>query len=163
MKKITIIITILTSFILNAQYSNYYTVDVNQNINANVNQNVNVSGNISVNKNISTIDYGKLALANSQKEKNKLEQLKYIDNKEKRILLEIATDPSKAFYYGYNNTFTTKGKDAKKYGFKKFTLTFRLPHKSMFLNAGSGRLENVSSDGITTEIILNAPSYNKKI
>ena len=160
MKKTLFLILLIAYSTANAQYSEYYTV--NQNINANIKKDVNVSGNVNVNKNISTIDYGKLALANAENEKTRLENLKYEDQKQKRISLEIASDPTKAYEYGYQNTFEVKGKVAKQYGFRKFTMSYRIPHNSLFVSAGAGRFENVSVDGITTEIIFNAPSYNKE-
>lgn len=156
MKQIVLLFGILSVLTTRAQYSNYYTVDLNQN----VNENINVSGNVNVNKNITTIDYGQLAIANAQRERNQLENLKYADEREKNISLEIASDPTKAYAYGYQNTFTGKGDDAKKLGFKKYTISYRIPHKSLFINAGQGRFENVSSDGITTEITIYAPQYN---
>jgi len=157
MKHIILLFGILSFLSTRAQYSNYYKVDINKN----VNESINVSGNVNVNKNISTIDYGQLAIANAQRERNRLENLKYSDEREKNISLLIAYDPTKAFEYGYQNTFTITGKDAKSVGFKKFTLSYRIPHKSLFASAGAGRFENVSIDGITTEIIFNAPLYNK--
>lgn len=160
MRKILLLTLLIAYSTVNAQYSGYYTV--NQNINANVNENVNVSGNVNVNKNISTIDYGKLALANAQNEKTRLENLKYADAKQKQISLEIASEPTKAFDYGFQNTFEVKGKVAKPYGFKKFTMSYRIPHNSLFVNAGAGRFENVSTNNITTEFIISGPQYNKK-
>lgn len=161
-KTILTIITTATFFTVSqAQYSNYYNVDVNQNINANVNKNVNVSGNIYEYKTISTIDYGALQLANAQREQNRLENIKYADEQLRRISLEIASNTVKAYDYGNQNTFTIKGKDAQPYGFKSFTMSYRVPHNSVFVFAGAGRLENVSQDGITTEIIFTGPGYNK--
>lgn len=149
-----------------AQYSNYYNVysQSNSNVNANINANVNhnVSGNVYEHKTITTIDYGALQLANAQREANRLENIKYADEQQRRISLEVASNPIKAYDYGYQNTFTVKGKDAKPYGFKSFTISYRIPHNSVFIQAGAGRFENVSSDGITTEIIFSAPLYNKE-
>jgi len=158
MKQIILLFGILSFMSTKAQYSNYYSVDLNQNIH----ENINVSGNLNVRKNITTIDYGQLAIANAQRERNRLENLKYMDEREKNISLEIASDIMKAFDYGYQSTITFSGKDAKSYGFKKFTFSCRVPHNSLFVNAGSGRFENVSSDGITTEIIIFLPLYNEK-
>lgn len=157
MKKILLLILFITFSTVNAQYSGYYTVDQN----VNINENINLSGNVNVNKNISTIDYGELALANAENEKTRLENIKYVDQQQKRISLEIASDPTKAYDYGFQNTFEVKGKDAKPYGFKKFKMTYKVPHNSIFVPSGAGRYENVSIDGITTEIIFSAPTYNK--
>lgn len=162
MKKILFPVLIAVFSNAHAQYSTYYNVDVNQNVNANINKNVNVSGNVYEHKTITTIDYGALQLANAQNEKNRLENLKYADEQQRLISLEIASDPIKAYDYGSQNTFTIKGKDANKLGFKQFTMSYRIPHNSLFVKAGAGRFENVSIDGITTEIIFSAPLYNKE-
>lgn len=158
MKQFILIFGILSFFTTSAQYSNYYSVDLNQN----VHENINVSENVNVRKNITTIDYGQLAIANAQRERNRLENLKYMDEREKNIVLEIALDPMKAFDYGYQTSTTISGKDAQLYGFKKFTFTCLVPHNSLFVSAGAGRFENVSSDGITTEILLFLPLHNEK-
>jgi len=158
MKQIILLFGILSVLTTRAQYSNYYSVDLNQN----VNENIKLSGNVNVNKNITTIDYGQLAIANAQRERNQLENLKYTDEREKNIVLEIASDPTKAYDYGYQNTYISKGDNAKTSGFKKYTQIVRIPHKSLFINSGSGRFENVSSEGITTEIIIYVPQYNIK-
>lgn len=160
MKKILLLTLLIVFFKVNAQHSGYYTV--NQNVNTNIQENVNISGNVNVNKNISTIDYGQLALANAQIEKTRLENLKYVDAKQKQISLEIATDPTKAYDYGFQNTFEVKGKDAKPFGFKKFKMSYRIPHNTLFVNAGAGRFENVSTNNITTEFIISNPLYNQK-
>lgn len=161
MKKILLPILIALFINVNAQYSTYYNVDINQNVNANINKNVNVNGSIYEHKTITTIDYGALQLANAQNEKNRLENIKYADEQQRLISLEIASDPVKAYDYGFWNTFTVKGDDAKKSGFKRYTMSYKIPHKSLFVNAGAGRFENVSTDGITTEINFYRPSYNK--
>ncbi|MDR1886296.1 MAG: hypothetical protein LBQ70_00130 [Prevotellaceae bacterium] len=162
MKKIislVILIVVLTT--AKAQYSTYYNIDVNQRVDANINKNVNVSGNVYEHKTITTIDYGALQLANAQNEKNRLENLKYADEQQRRIALEIATDPIKAYDYGYQNVFKIKGKDAKPLGFRQFIMSYRVPNNALFVQAGAGRFENVSSEGITTEILIYAPVYNK--
>lgn len=158
MKTTFLFIALSTFYIAQSQQSNYYSVDVNQTVNSR--ENINVSGNVSINKNISTIDYGNLALANAENERTRLENLKYTDNKKRQISLVIASDPSKAFDYGYQNTFTVKGKDAKLYNFKKFTMSYQIPNETLFVSAGAGRFENVSSNDITTEILISAPYYN---
>lgn len=149
-----------------AQYSGYYNIysQSNSNVNANINANVNhnVSGNVYEHKTITTIDYGALQLANAQREANRLESIKYADEQQRRISLEIASNPVKAYEYGFRTNFTVKGKEAKLYGFKKFSASYIVPHSSLFVMAGAGRFENVSLDGITTEIIIDAPFYNKK-
>ena len=163
MKNILSVIIFFMVFttITNAQYSNYYNLNVNQNLNlnANINQNIKVSGTIFENKTITTIDYGALSLANAQREANRLESIKYADEQQRRISLEIASDPVKAYDYGYNRNFTIKGKDAKPYGFKKFSVGYIIPNSALFVPSGAGRFENVSYDGITTEIVFNGPIY----
>jgi hypothetical protein len=144
MKKILLLIFIFLRVSASAQYSNYY----------NVNKNIAVSGNL----NISTIDYGQLALANAQREKNNLEKQKYIDQREKDIYLAITADPLLAYDYG---TFNGEEKARNISTFSKLSYRYVVPHKSLFVFAGALRLENVSSDGVTTEINLSAPWYNK--
>jgi hypothetical protein len=140
-----------------AQYSNYY-LDIKQNIN----KKIDVDGQITVNQHISTIDYGQLAIANAQREKNRLESLKYANEQEKMISYEIATNPLKAYDYGYFTTLTVKGKDASSFGFKRFTINFTIPHSALFVQAGQGRYENISIDGVITELTINGPKYHKE-
>lgn len=162
MKIIILTIAVINIFLttIQAQHSTYYNVDINQNANVNINQNVNVSGTVYEQKTIRTIDYGALQLANAQKEKNKLERIIYANQEERRMSLEIASNPVKAYDYGNEIKITKKGKSAKQFGFKSFTLNYIAPHKSLFVFTGAGNLENTSVDGITTEIIIVPPLYN---
>ncbi len=147
---------------IEAQYSNYYNLNVNQKVNANINQNVNISGNVYENRTIRTIDYGALSMANAQREANRLENVKYADSQQRLKSLEIASDPVKAFEYGEPSISIFSGKDAKSSGFKKFSLRYIIPNSSLFIKAGVGRYENVSSDNITTEFTIFKPQYNSK-
>jgi len=184
-KKIVFIFLCLPIISL-GQYSNYYSI--NKNIDANINKNVNVSGTVNKNVNVSgtvrntitTIDYGALANANAQREANRLtqkkiaiEQAQYRDAKERNeaILyanraIEIADDPMKAHTYGYTYigklNHRMKGYENLKNmnGFLSFDEVMTIPHESLFENVGQGRWENISSDGITTEIIPSIASYN---
>ena len=172
MKNFTLFLSLL--FFANisfSQYSNYYTVD--QNINANINENINVSGFVS------SIDYGALAQANAQREANRIERQrvqiqvqKAQDERNKELAIiesnkatEIAFDPVKAYTYGYQQSVPFN-KDVEGWkgigftGYMSYFLNFRIPHNSLFQNVGSGRYENVSEDGITTEVVFQAPSYN---
>jgi hypothetical protein len=167
MKKLLLIILCLPILGL-AQWSNYYNLDINHNINKNVNINkdVNVSGTVNTYQHISTIDYGQLALANAEREKNRLMQIQYADERERNINLAVAQDPTKAFDYGQRGSWTVKTwkkkfEDYKWTGFKEFTWGYTVPHKSLFVFAGGGRLENVSSEGVTTEILMYFPVYSK--
>ena len=122
---------------------------------------VRLSGNVYQTQTIRTIDYGALELANAQREANRLENVKYTNEEERRKALEIASNPVKAYDYGFDNRYFCYGKDAKNSGFKQYTQTWRVPHSTLFIRAGEGRYENVSSDGITTEIEFYVPFYNK--
>jgi hypothetical protein len=158
---ITLNLLFITAIGYSQQYSTYYlNANVNSNINANINHNVN--GVVYERKTITTIDYGALALANAQKEKNKIEISKINDEKLKQIAVEIAENPIKSYDYGYENTFNVEKKDAKKFGFKSFTMSYIIPNEILFTQAGSGRFENVSEEGIVTEILINAPFYNSE-
>jgi hypothetical protein len=131
-------------FEASAQYSSYYnsqkTVDINSVVN------------------IRSIDYGALALANAQREQNNFENQKYLDAKEREIYLAVAGNPLLAYDYGFP-TGTQKIKTIP--GLIKLSFQYIVPHKSLFVFAGAGRLENVSSDGVTTEINFSLPGYNK--
>tara|TARA_R110000737_G_scaffold262576_1_gene270675 strand:+ start:1653 stop:2585 length:933 start_codon:yes stop_codon:yes gene_type:complete len=155
---IALFFTSLDSF---GQYSNYYSkVDANINVksNININKNVNVSGNI--NKTVTTIDYGALRLANAQKEKNRLESLKYSDNKQKNQAIEIASNPIKAFDYGEDNSWVMDKKQARSYGFSKGTVYYhKKPNKSLFSSMGGYKYRNESEDGIVTEIEFDFAGY----
>lgn len=130
---------------LNAQYSTYY----------NVNENIKISG--TVNQNIRTIDYGKLALANAENEKTRLQGLIYEDQKVKAISLEIASNPIKSYEYGTDNIMTFTNEVAKKNGFIKCKQHWKIPNSALFDNAGVGRYQNVSLNGITAEFsVYNA-------
>ena len=71
---ITILILFFWISTVQGQYSNYYNVlsQSNTNINARIKADVNhnVSGTVVTHNTINTIDYGALALANAQREKN---------------------------------------------------------------------------------------------
>ena len=162
------------------QYSNYYNVNANINKNVNVsgtvNKNVNVSGN--VNKTVTTIDYGALANANAIREQNRLASLQYANEREKLAVLAIAKDPSKAYDYGTDNNWKLKSKDKKALGWEKPLkyMNHKIPHKSLFIRSGTTgyTYENISVDGITTQIIIynitaidkikeTAPNFNINI
>lgn len=155
MSKLTFIVLFFffNSLVSFGQYSNYYSkVDVD------INKNVNVSGNI--NKTVTTIDYGALRLANAQKERNRLESLKYSDNQQKNQAIEIASNPIKAFDYGKDNSWVMNKKEARSYGFSKGTVYYhKIPNKSLFSSMGGYKYRNESEDGIVTEIEFNNVVY----
>ena len=173
---LAIILLIITSFSLKSQiYSGYYRA----NVDVDVNQKVDVSGNVNVNKTITSIDYGALANANAQRERNRIEkqrleieQAKYRNELEKqnarlysKQAMEIAEDPVKAHDYGqyYSqkmNWSPTGNKGLRYLGFLSYTEYVTVPHNSLFIVNGNRRFENVSPDGITTEIIMDEPRYN---
>lgn len=152
----------LFSFIkLTAQYSNYYTVDVNADINANITKNINVSGNI--NKTITTIDYGALASANAQYERNRIESMQFQNQLLKQQALEIAADPFNAFQFSYVHTVKLKKSDLLNYyKIKKGEVRIALMHPTLFsqIQGGEGWLtfQNRSSKGVVTEIIFSVPT-----
>jgi hypothetical protein len=151
MKKTLTCLTLLISINGFSQFSNYYNVDINQD--------VNVTGTVNVNKNITSIDYGQLAIANAQREKNRLENLKYDDERDRSIYLSVAENPLMAYDFGTPYIETVRNG----FGFRRLTISITIPHKSLFVPAGVLRYENVSSDGITTEIFLNPPQYSKEV
>lgn len=157
----------LSTSLYNAQYSQYY----NSALTANVN--VAVTGSSFEYKTITTIDYGALQLANAQKEQNRLELQKFTDERQRIISLEIAENPVKAFDYGQWLTLSTKDKawsktkenraDLKKLtqhiGFSNFKIEYVVPY-ILFTQLDGYNLQNVSEDGVTTDIIIRLPFYN---
>ena len=170
MKKLFLLFNLFLFTISYGQYSNYYAIDanVNQNVNVsgsvdvNVNKKVDVSGNI--NKTIRTIDYGALAQANALKEQNKIDKLKFEDQKELRQVKEIINDPTKSFDYGERYSFrvpkdvTNSGiKNGYRWGYKSFVWSFLIPHPYIFKPVKAERIgfkfENISND-VRTSIEL---------
>ena len=152
------------------QYSTYYgAYDINANVN--IDKNVNVSGNI--NKTVTTIDYGALMLANAELEKNRLEKEIYNDKEQKRQAIEIANNPIKAFKYSYKNFDSDcyhpgkgrkkRGKELFLSGFQQSSMTYVVPHESLFtrndsdLNDSGWGYRNVNELGIATSINLKVP------
>lgn len=176
--RITSFLTIFGICNVQAQYSNYYNVysQSNSNVNANIKANVNhnVSGTIYSHstQTINTIDYGALALANAQREQNKIEQQKIADENQKRILSEATADPLKAYDYGSWEGFNSKDKKTldknslKQYeevtGLKSFSYSYVFPTVFFTKLNSWNNWQNVSSDGIITEIFLYLPKYNKE-
>jgi hypothetical protein len=144
-----------------SQYSNYYTV--------NVKQDIKVKGEITINEKIETIDYGALALAEAQNEKNALENKIYADNNQKRNAVEIANNPLKAYDYGEdiiwdvdaaNNVAEGQRKIAKSYGFNYFYAKHKRPNSALYaLYNGGWSYINESNKGVTTIISLSIPSH----
>ena len=130
------------------------------NINKSIHENIHVGGSIYENKTITTIDYGALATANAEMQRLQFERQQYADAKEKQKALEMAQNPSKAYDYGHFLTMNADKKVAESYGFKRFSYRYCIPHKDFFYEAGEDILENISPDGIKTEIIIYAPRYN---
>ena len=161
MKKLLLILLCLP-MIGFGQYSNYYNVNANINKNVNVsgtlNKNVNVSGN--VRKTVTTIDYGALANANAQRERNRIENLKMENLKDKEAMLAIASDPSKAYDYGRDNNWKATSSHFRKKkndnrGYRKFTYYHKVPHKSILNRINNGyNYQNISDDGIETILVM---------
>lgn len=138
------------------QFSTYYgTYNVNNK--SQISANINVTGNI--NKTITTIDYGSLALANAEREKTRLQSIKYANELERQRALDIAINPMLAFDYGKDNTWQAKGKSAKGYGFSKFSWYHKVPHNSIFVSTGGYKYRNVSDKNVTTELELKGAYY----
>ena len=152
-----LLLSLVTTVSYSQQYSTYYSK-----------KDVNVSGEVYQYKTITTIDYGALQIANAQRERNRLEELKFEDDRQRRIASEIAEDPLKAYDYGTAISIDLKNyaKDMRKKvedssGFKNFTLSYLTPNSFLFTLMKGGNFQNISKQGITTEIILSTPRYNK--
>jgi hypothetical protein len=154
MKYLILAATFVLSLSAYSQYSTYYGTGLinNKQVTANVNM------TSKVNSTITSIDYGRLALANAEREKTRLLSLQYANELEKQKVLEIATNPMKAFDYGFDNKVPLKKDMLKIYGYKKLTWYHKIPHKSLFtpfIGEHDGySYRNVSEDNIVTEIVL---------
>ena len=84
------------------------------------------------------------------------ERRKYADEQQRRMVLEIVANPLKAYDYGTEFSKVIKGKFLKKFGFKSFIMSFRIPHQSLF-DVIYPKFENKSAEGITTEIRIKFP------
>lgn len=164
----SIVMMLLFSLNISAQYSNYY--NINSRLTATINE--NVSGNITLNKNITSIDYGQLAMANAQRERNAIEFQKIQDERARQIAISIAEDPLKAYDYG--QAFSVSAKNKKQFeskeilqsyqssiGFKSFRLDYIMPYGNLFSVLNPLELQNSSKDGIVTDLILDLPSLVK--
>lgn len=173
MKKIILTIYLLGCGVAYSQYSSYYNMTSNVKVEANLNQ--NVSGSIYEYKTIRSIDYGTLELANAQREKNRIELQKFQDEQQKEIALQIVANPIKAYDYGNWYTISTKDKSWKKTpegkealkdivkstGFKEFSIQYVVPNIQIFTMLTPAKLQNVSTDGVTTDVIIYLPTYKK--
>ena len=77
--------------------------------------------------------------------------------------IEIAENPLKAHTYGnpwVQNWDTDVWKGLYFKGFSSYTETITTPHPSLFQNVGDWRWENISSDGIITEMYHVFPIFN---
>ena len=154
MKNMFLNLVLFSSFTF-GQYSDYYRVDVNSN------SKVEYSGNVNVNKTITTIDYGALRLANAQMERNRLESIKYNDDRAKAIAIEIANDPSKAVDYGNQINIKLNKKWIKNNGLKKGVLKYKDLNNLLFQKEDWTSV-NYGNDKIRTEIRYIVPRNIKK-
>lgn len=163
--RFTLLLIFVALFDIKAQYSTYYNINKQSNINANITGSIYSHSTQTIN----TIDYGALALANAQREQNKIEQQKITDEKQRKMFSEIIAEPIKAYDYGTWSGFNSKDKKVldknvmKQYesitGLKRFGYYFVFP--AHFFTALTWlNWQNVSNDGVITEIFLNLPVYN---
>ena len=155
------ILLITTPFVINAQYSNYYKVDAD----VNINKKVDVSGEVNVNKTVKTIDYGALAQANAISERNRLNRMKFENEKAKEAVQAIIANPLAAFDYGQRGTIKIPTdvkrygiKDGYNWGYKKFEWSFTVPHNYLFQVVQAQGLgfsfQNISENKIRTTFDL---------
>ena len=138
-----------------SQNSKYYTV--------NVNQDIKVEGKIE------TIDYGAMALAEAQNEKNALASKIYNDDSQKQNAIEIANNPLNAYDYGEDiiwdvdaayNVAEGQRKIAKSFGFNYFYAKHKRPNSALYaLYNGGWSYINESNNGVTTILTLNIPEH----
>lgn len=175
MKKLILSICLIWNGFVYSQYSGYYNINTNSNLKVDATINQNVTGSVFEYKTIRTIDYGALQLANAQREKNKIEQQKFENDQQREIALQIVTNPIKAYDYGNWNTISSKDKSwkqsteskealnniKKNYGFKEFRIDYVVPNYQIFTILNVYQLQNVSSEGVKTDVSIYLPIYNK--
>ena len=163
MKILILIPALLLGVCSYAQYSNYY----------NVNAKLNVSGTINENKTITTIDYGSLAIANAQREKNAIDLQRIQDERARKIAISIAEDPIKAYEYGSLVSVSTRDKKMfptkellKSYqnesGFRNFQIDYQLPNSLLFSKHDPFYFQNTSKDGVKTDVFVLLPINMKE-
>jgi len=133
----------------NIEYSTYY-----------------INEDLKTNNTFTNIDFEALALVNSLDEQNRLNSLN-LNEQEKRVRLEIVKNPIKAFEYGKDNNFKLTKKFRKQFGLsKKVNYWYhKIPHKSLFtlLENTQYVYENISIDGIKTQLTIAVPISSEKI
>ena len=180
MKKLLLVLLCLP-MIGFGQYSDYY-IKKDVNVSGTIDHNVNISGEVIVTQNIKTIDYGQLALAEAEAEKNRLEKLKYADQKDRLISLEIASNPIKAYDFGETKIWSAHSRSrlldaaienrglltvlgpnqngkATDWGFKKLSFKWKKPHSSLMNDLGNWKYQNISEKNITTTLEFMAPFH----
>lgn len=163
--KILKLLFLIYPILIHSQYSSYYKADVDVNADININKKVDISGDVNVNKTITTIDYGALAQANAMREKNRLSEMKFANQKEKEAIEAIIDNPVAAFDYGQRGTIKIPT-DVRRYGFKngynwgykKFEWSFTMPHNYLFQmvksQASGFTFQNISENKIRTTLEL---------
>ena len=99
--------------------------------------------------------------ANAQREKNRLEAMKYADVSQKNQAIEIALNPKKAFNYGTNSIYIIQDKKTSKmYGFSVGTKMYhKIPNAALFAKTNGWSYINETDDGVVTELEISVPSY----
>ena len=169
---LALFLSIITPLLVRGQYSNYYKADVNVNQNVNVNQKVDISGAVNVNKTVTTIDYGALAQANADRESNRLKSMQIANQQDREAMIAIANKPALAVEYGTTTAFNfpddlvdrkQRSKLKYRFGYRGFTWSFIVPHKSLFKwvmsDKDGWKFANVSDLGISTSVWLQG-QYN---
>ena len=100
-------------------------------------------------------------IANAQKEKNRLEAMKYADIRQKNQAIEIALNPKKAFNYGTDNNYIIQDKKTSQmFGFSVGTQIYhKMPNAALFARTKDWNYINEDDDGVITEIEISAPLY----
>ena len=62
-----------------------FSINLDHNIEGYIHQDINITGNIKNETQITKIDYGDIALANAQREKNRLNKLIFDEERKRRI------------------------------------------------------------------------------
>ncbi len=141
------------------------SIGIDHNIEGYIHQDINITGKITTETQITKIDYGKIALANAQREEIRLNKLLFDEERNQRIGLEILKNPIKSINYGPEKIYkiNVKKKDYKKFkelGLKKYDFYYREPYGLLFDVLGWGNFQYLSEDGIIVQIRIYLPEYN---
>lgn len=111
-----------------------------------------VNVNVQSTSTVKTVDYGKIAIANSMNDANEIKLKEFKDAKFKEDAAIISINPMKAYDLGTDISEKIRGKG----NFIKYEIRAKILHESLF-SLVNRKFENTSNDGIRTSVQLFSP------